>query len=70
MRQPKLKKEAVSPSEHPASLKKAFSSFVSCEKAAVAVEMTELTPREVRRELGRRWKLLSQEEKLAYLRSD
>ena len=68
MRQARLKKEAVSPQS--ASLKKAFSSYVSCEKAAVAADMTELTPREVRRELGRRWKLLGPEEKLSFLSSD
>ena len=66
----RLKREAVSASDHPASLVKAFKSFVSSEKAAVSAEMTELTASEVKRELGRRWKLLSQEEKLSYLSSD
>ena len=64
---PKLKKEAVSPSKDSASPVAAFNSFVSWEKAVVSAELKELTAREVRRELGRRWKLLSNEEKMSYL---
>ena len=45
----------------------AFNSFVSWEKAVVSAELKELTAREVRRELGKRWKLLSNEEKMSYL---
>ena len=69
LRQPKLriKKEAVSPTKDSASLVAAFNSFVSWEKAAVSAELKELTAREVRRELSRRWKLLSHEEKMSYL---
>ena len=58
-----MKKEAV-------SLVKAFNRYVSQERAAVSADMEELTAREVRRELGRRWKLLSQEEKMSYLSSE
>ena len=66
----KMKKEPVSASEQPVSLVKAFNRYVSMEKAAVSADMAELTAREVRRELGRRWKLLSLEEKMSYLCSE
>ena len=65
-----MKKEAVCVSEQPVSLMKAFNRYVSLERAAVSADMEELTAREVRRELGRRWKLLSQEEKMSYLSSE
>ena len=66
-----LKKEAVSASEQQTvSLMKAFNSYVSLEKVAASAQMTDWTARDVRRELGRRWKLLSLEEKMTYLSSD
>merc|ERR1719318_133265 len=62
-----VKKEPTSASEEPGSLLKAFNTYLAIEKPSVCQEMAEATLREVRRELGRRWKLLSTEQKMFYL---
>jgi len=64
-----VKREPTSASEEPSSLLKAFNTYLAIEKPSVCREMAEATLREVRRELGRRWKLLSTEQKMFYLPS-
>ena len=61
-----IKKEPVSACDETVNLLKAFNSYMAQKKGAVSQEMPGATLREVRRELGRRWKLLTVEEKTSY----
>ena len=61
-----IKKEPVSANDESVNLLKAFNFYLAQEKARVCQEMPGATLKEVRRELGRRWKLLTVEEKTSY----
>ena len=64
-----MKKEPTLSSEESGSLLKAFNTYLVKMRASVSEEMGEASLREVRRELGKRWKQLSVEQKMSYLPS-